>query len=1000
MYHPLDHRVFHTISLIRQRRNLYLFSHFGSPFTSLLPTHSTVDELYPSFYGNSEASIMSLHQPIPTTAEPLHCSACDTIHPGNPDVEWYSWTSPMGIEVFCSICLGDPGQHWGEKLFLFRMASFGRGSPEGIHSLLDQIGQRRGFEEDKALQSFIGGISYPMTKSSHRRYQYSPLCMDSDHIRILCLHPSTNHNARVECSIEAVALDHYSDFTAVSYAWGESKAEKLDIFVEGSNGDWASFEVLQNLHQLLRQMRHPKKVRRLWVDAICINQGRDDEAISERNAQVNLMRRIYRQASNVMIWLGLEENDSTFVIETIQQRDIVQMQGGRFWKGMVCILRRPWFQRTWIIQELALNEKSPYLLIGQSQISWIRLMAGFSFMSFVIPDLSGFDEVAKSSLFEAIEISNLHVLSSIRTDSKRDGGAIIERPIYRLLLRSRNFKATDARDRVYGLRGLISERLLSELPVDYKKPVEHIYQDAVQFMLKHEEGVQLFAQFPLPLSLGEKVASWPSWVPDFNSTGKGLQSTPGDANWHYRYPFRPFDFEIQTRGDRHHPQGPKPAVNAGFQGHKLIAQGISIDFITNLAKSKILPDTNRTAFSEHQKLLEELETFNDKTETLKTILTTLGFVIQKAGTLVSSTDFRDARDAYMSTLSMEERIRLRVREILKRAQAHLFTIASSKAAEGTPLEGHNDEMVGANDETLSLAANAFFDQVKADISSRSISSEEKEASLSTLARSIEQENVWKSPIEALSEQEIIALSEQVSALSEASLIPGPDVIHLANKFIDLCGQTVLMGDQRNAILSKSAQCISKLREVQAKMNSYLVSVVESLAAVNDVYTEVLLGQPNHEWATELWHNLLDGYDNLTDLSPETFRQAFFDMVGSTSPPIGSIDRRHEAPRYDQPVAKLLNRAMRHVFHEKTQFMICQRTKLYGLTTNAAKEGDMLVFLFPPWYMPMVLRRVEGSDDYYMVGPAIFPSARRMSLLGRYKSFGLLQDKKLSTFSII
>jgi hypothetical protein len=69
------------------------------------------------------------------------------------------------------------------------------------------------------------------------------------------------------------------------------------MFVEDSSGGWASFEVLQSLCQLLLHMRGPEKVQRLWIDAICINQSPDDEATSERN----LMGRIYRQASNVMI---------------------------------------------------------------------------------------------------------------------------------------------------------------------------------------------------------------------------------------------------------------------------------------------------------------------------------------------------------------------------------------------------------------------------------------------------------------------------------------------------------------------------------------------------------------------------------------------------------------------------------------------------------------------------------------------------------------------------
>jgi len=209
-----------------------------------------------------------------------------------------------------------------------------------------------------------------------------------------------------------------------------------------------------------------------------------------------------------------------------------------------------------------------------------------------------------------------------------------------------------------------------------------------------------------------------------------------------------------------------------------------------------------------------------------------------------------------------------------------------------------------------------------------------------------------------------------------------------------------MGNQLNTIRSKAGQCISKLKDVQEKMNSYLVSMVESLAAVDEVYTRSLLGLPNHEWATEVWYTLLDGYDNLKDLNPEAFQQAFFDLAGSTSPPTRSLGRDFEAPRSGQPLAKILNRALGRVFHEKTQFFICRGEKLYGLTTTAAKDGDMLVFLFPPWYMPTVLRRVEGSDDYHMVGPAILPSAQRIALLRRYKSYGLLQDKSLSTFSII
>jgi hypothetical protein len=77
----------------------------------------------------------------------------------------------------------------------------------------------------------------------------------------------------------------------------------------------------------------------------------------------------------------------------------------------------------------------------------------------------------------------------------------------------------------------------------------------------------------------------------------------------------------------------------------------------------------------------------------------------------------------------------------------------------------------------------------------------------------------------------MALNEQVSTLSEVPIVLGPNVMHLADKILDLSGQFILMENQRNTILSKAGQCISKLKDIHEKMNSYLVSMVESLAAV-------------------------------------------------------------------------------------------------------------------------------------------------------------------------
>ena len=60
------------------------------------------------------------------------------------------------------------------------------------------------------------------------------------------------------------------------------------------------FEATQNLSDFLRFLRLPRASRLLWADAICIDQTTD----VEKNHQLRLMGRIYRQAKEVVVWFG------------------------------------------------------------------------------------------------------------------------------------------------------------------------------------------------------------------------------------------------------------------------------------------------------------------------------------------------------------------------------------------------------------------------------------------------------------------------------------------------------------------------------------------------------------------------------------------------------------------------------------------------------------------------------------------------------------------------
>src|SRR5690349_15461535 len=64
--------------------------------------------------------------------------------------------------------------------------------------------------------------------------------------------------------------------------------------------DWKTILVTRNLVEALRMFRRQQIPRALWADAICINQ----KDLEERSSQVQLMTRIYSEASAVLIWLG------------------------------------------------------------------------------------------------------------------------------------------------------------------------------------------------------------------------------------------------------------------------------------------------------------------------------------------------------------------------------------------------------------------------------------------------------------------------------------------------------------------------------------------------------------------------------------------------------------------------------------------------------------------------------------------------------------------------
>jgi Heterokaryon incompatibility protein (HET) len=130
-----------------------------------------------------------------------------------------------------------------------------------------------------------------------RPYHYQPL--EANHIRLIKLQPSCRTGRHLVALIQTLSLSIADGtYDALSYAWGDPTTTPCRLLC----GDGSFLSITTNLYQALLHLREEKETRLLWVDAVCISQV----DLTEKGAQVNLMREIYAKAKKAVVFLGEE----------------------------------------------------------------------------------------------------------------------------------------------------------------------------------------------------------------------------------------------------------------------------------------------------------------------------------------------------------------------------------------------------------------------------------------------------------------------------------------------------------------------------------------------------------------------------------------------------------------------------------------------------------------------------------------------------------------------
>ncbi|KAF8860906.1 HET-domain-containing protein [Acephala macrosclerotiorum] len=332
-------------------------------------------------------------------------------------------------------------------------------------------------------------------------------------IRVLLLQPLTSGPSIQASTITASLLEKPS-YEALSYVWGDASITQPITF--NSTPD---FPVTRNLAIALHHLRLFDRERRLWVDALCINQN----DVKERNEQVAMMGEIYVRAKPVSIFLGegSEESDEGFklISSIFEETEISDEVSRKLFGFYTQIVEREWFTRLWTVQELVLADQDPRVGCGFKWTTWSVLLRGwqrvalkeFTEMGMVIKaeGSKGNDGALSGTRSNGIKID---LLSNLRKAVTEKGGEELRD----LLLNTVSCRATEPRDRIYGVLGMLVEGHRKDFTVDYARPLAQVYAEAIAHIFQRGIGPFLLSGMELAGPSPEDT-SFPSWVPIFGN---------------------------------------------------------------------------------------------------------------------------------------------------------------------------------------------------------------------------------------------------------------------------------------------------------------------------------------------------------------------------------------------------------------------------------------------------------------------------------------------------
>lgn len=312
--------------------------------------------------------------------------------------------------------------------------------------------------------------------------------------------------------------------------------------------------------------------------------GINQADIEERSSQVSLMRRIYKNALSVQVWLGDGMEGSALAMDVIGRIGRPPRRGPgekeveypafseedvkSHWSAMRLLLTQPYWERSWIRQEITLGSRAT--------VSWGKSSVGFDAVAQAVMAIEYADSLGHTVPGTQAEEEDphrqgsgdgpdikrpfYHHAQSIRNLRKQSHGGVSYLPMPELLLHARDCSATDLKDKLFSMIGLADPEIY-RLQADYRLSLPEVLRSAACRILPLTHGLRLLGA----CQNAERRHGLPSWVPNLLD------------EWKYR-PFQPDDSK--------HVYGIAES-NVDFEDDTLLVKGYLVDSISTVCEATV-----------------------------------------------------------------------------------------------------------------------------------------------------------------------------------------------------------------------------------------------------------------------------------------------------------------------------------------------------------------------------------------------------------------------------